>query len=129
MSEHTAAYTAAVNRFLREAESLSDDDITILRSVDDQLAQRAVAKRAAMLHKAASIRHQLAMGQTPAKPTVADQMSDHVIDTIVWQLAEPRQRIKSLEGGHGALEQKVRDLETLVLELRAQLAEAPHARS
>lgn len=80
-----------------------------------------------MLHKAASIRHQLAMGQPPAKPTAATQMADHVLDSIVLQLAEPQQRIKSLEGGHSALEQKVRNLETLILELRAQLAETPHA--
>ena len=61
---------------------------------------RALAKRADMLHKAASIRHQLAMGQPPAKPTAATQMADHVLDSIVLQLAEPQQRIKSLEGGH-----------------------------
>ena len=125
-------YTAAVQTFELEPEALTQDQIDALARVDEKLGQRAVTKRAAMIQKAAEVRHRAAMGEPPAKENRVEVMADVVIDAITLALAKPRNRIKALEERNAGLERAIANLEerldSLALELAAKDAVDDHAR-
>ena len=63
----TDTYNLAITTFKLEPEALTDEQIDVFKSVDDQLAKRAINKRGDCQTKAAEARHRAAMGQQPAK--------------------------------------------------------------
>ena len=103
-----------------EPEALTEDHIAVLRSVDDQLADRAVTKRREAQTKAAAARHRAALGEPPKKSNNVEDQADATLDHIRLALAEPRQRIKALEGANAALQQRLQAMRDRLVELEAQ---------
>jgi hypothetical protein len=113
-------YKAALDRFYIEPEAISDDDIALMATVDDALANKAAIRRADALRKCAEVRHRAATGQPPPKEDRADHLAEMVSCGVTVALAIPRQRIKSLEASKAELETRVRSLESRILELEAR---------
>lgn len=106
-------YQAAVETFQREPEALTMDQIKALTTVDKQLGDRALHKRAEAQQKAAEARHRASMGEPPlqTKAFDVDAMVDQVLDVVTLALAKPRSRIAELEQKNQALEARVLELE------------------
>jgi hypothetical protein len=119
-------YKAAVDCFLIEPEALTQDQLTLLKSVDDSLGDRAARKRSDAIQKAAEARHRAAMGELPlAKKSVAERReenADAMLDVMIVALAKPRSRIKALEIANASIEARCLALEQRVLELEASHA-------
>ena len=121
-TDHDDAYAAAVDAFILEPEALTADQIAALRAVDDQLAHRAVDRRADALTKAAEARHRAALGQAPLTSKGLDvaALVEQVVDEITIALAHPRQRIKTLEAANASLQQQMQELRDRLVDLEAQ---------
>ena len=115
-------YKAALERFFIEPEAISDDDIAVMATVDDAVANKAAIRRADALRKCAEVRHRAATGQPPLKRNTAEEHAEFVTCAVLTALARPRQRIKLLEANKAALETRVSALESRLLELEAQNA-------
>jgi hypothetical protein len=115
-------YTDAVRTFMCEAESLTQEQLDVLTTADENLGKRATSKRHDALQHAAEVRHQKALGEQPVKLSRHDVMAEAVLDAITLALVQPRTRIKALETLNATLEQRCNALETRLFELEAREA-------
>ncbi len=117
-------YARALQTLIHEPESLSDEQISTLREVDDLLGRHAGSQREAALLKAAAARHRAAMGQPPVKVDERVETANAAVQNVIISLAQPRRRIKQLES-------LIRSLEGRVLELEARDAArtVPHGQT
>jgi hypothetical protein len=113
-------YKAALDRLFVEPEAVTDSDIELMSKIDDALAHMAAVRRADTLRRCAETRHRAATGQPPVKRNAAEEYAEMISVTVIAALAQPRQRIRSLEASKAELERRIRSLESRILELEAR---------
>ena len=115
MTYNTKLFEAALQRFLIEPTTLTDDDLAQFAVVDVHLAERARAKRAGFVEAETE-----AERNALARPATWRDLREWHRDTIAPVLATYRHKYALLEHENVLLTERCLALEQRVLELEAQ---------
>jgi hypothetical protein len=120
MAEYNSdAFSAAHQRFLTDAKSLTDDDLAQFAVVDPKLAERARAKRAGFVEAAED---GAATPRQFAKSITVKVLLDYQRDCLAPILATHKYRVKQLTETVERLDAHCRSLEQRLLELEVDRA-------